>query len=197
MSSPAGRRASSASPASTKKRASYLRSRRPRLSNLEGKQIAWVFLPIKHFKDDNGEKDQPILRHATRMHGVWTTLSASVHSSPQEVWIFRTGHEPPELDAASTASTNSVIHGVWGYKPSAGPDTCPPEEIWFYAPQEPRPSYFTPQGIWMLPLVKQDGFVNVGVGHVYDILDVPGTWKFLYQQDGKEGNGVWKIRISQ
>jgi Ubiquitin family len=33
------------------------------------------------------------------------------------------------------------------------------------------------------------GFVNVGVGHVYDILDVPGTWKLLYQQDGKEGNG--------
>jgi hypothetical protein len=90
------------------------------------------------------------------MHGVWTTLSASVHSSPQEVWIFRTGQEPPELDAISTASTNSVVHGYWGYKPGADPVTRSPEEVWFYAPQEPRPSYFTPQGIWMLPMVKQN-----------------------------------------
>ena len=128
-----------------------------------------------------------------RIQGVWTKLHVGhVMNDPQEVWIFPKGKEPSGL------AGSKHVHGIWGYKPGVDPDNnnegeVNGEDMWFYTPGEEYPSYFTPRGVWTLPLVKRDiseiapdtmGFVDVGKGHVHNKMDVAGTWKMMYRRDG-------------
>jgi ubiquitin C len=159
----------------------------------ENKRVAYVYKV--------GEA--PLCRDTKRIEGVWTKPHGDVNQSPQEVWIYNKGQEPADL------AGSKHVHGVWGYKPglSDPESSCTPNEMWFYTPQEEFPSYFTPRGVWTLPLIKKDiseiapdsaGFLSIGAGQVHDKLDVAGTWKMLYQRDGLPeqpiGPGIKKDR---
>jgi ubiquitin/uncharacterized ubiquitin-like protein YukD len=140
------------------------------------KQSVWVY----------GKKEK-IEKDGARQQGVWN--SAYTGNSPEELWIFPCGQEPENIEGSDQP------HGAWGYKPGVTPSNCDPEDMWFYGPNEKLPSYFTPQGVWMFPLVKlvptliapdTTGFLKIGECIKVHKLDVGGTWRMLYQKDGEE-----------
>ena len=129
------------------------------------------------------------------LSGVWTKNHSHFTASPTEVWIYERGNEPPGLEGSRH------VHSVWGYKPGVDPEVATPSEFWFYTPGEEYPSYFTPRGVWTLPLIIRDvssmkphetGFVNVGKHVKEQKHDVEGSWKVLYQKDGLDGGDVRK-----
>lgn len=101
---------------------------------------------------------------------------------------------------------NHHIHGIWGYKPGGDPED--PNDVWFYPPDygdgsgdgrsssnnnKPLPRYFTPRGVWTFPLIKRNaseiapeatGWLGLGQTAKMEKLDVAGTWKMMYKQDG-------------
>ena len=139
--------------------------------------------------------EQPTEQSSSSLKGVWTKEHSHFESSPTTVWIYDMGNEPPGLEGSRH------VHSVWGYKPGVDPDSASPSEFWFYTPGESPPSYFTPRGVWTLPLIIRDvskmkphetGFVNVGKKVKEDKMDVEGNWKVLYQKDGLDGGDVRK-----
>ena len=131
-----------------------------------------------------------------KIQGVWA--GEYYEASPTQVWIFDNGQEPNGL------SESTHIHGSWGYKPGTDPSNCDVEDMWFFPPKSKPPSYFTPRGTWMFPLVKREisqiapdavGFLNIGGAAKMEKLDVQGTWKLLYKRPGEDEEEEMEIFV--
>jgi hypothetical protein len=105
----------------------------------------------------------------------------------------------------SASKRKQHIHGVWGYKPGTDDAEVDPNDVWFYPPDfktgpddrrpdaKALPRYFTVRGVWTYPLIKKNvseiapemtGWLGIGETAKVEKLDVAGTWKMLYRQDG-------------
>lgn len=136
-------------------------------------------------------KTEPKIKNIpTEIQAVWAEHT-NVHISPCVLWAFPNDSIPPGLEENEHASPGQV----WGYVPGTDPDNRAPEKMIFYSPTSKLPKGFERGGIWTFPLVQRDvshlkdhetAFLNVGKTVAQEEMDISGTWKLLYKNDGSD-----------
>jgi ubiquitin C len=138
-----------------------------------------------------GKKDPEIKFVESEIQGIWAD-SSSVHTSPCVIWAF--------LKDSIPEGFNETEHtqGVWGYKPGVDPEdplTTQATDMLFFSPGTKLPKGLNEKGMWTFPLVERDishlkdhetAFLKIGKARPTEEMDVGGTWKLLYKNDGSD-----------
>eukprot|EP00980_Cylindrotheca_fusiformis_P025861 scaffold14741_cov135-Cylindrotheca_fusiformis.AAC.11 len=139
-----------------------------------------------------GKKDPEIKFVESEIQGIWADNS-NVHTSPCVIWAF------PNESVPEGFQQTEYTQGAWCYKqgvePPEDPATTQATDMLFFHPKSKVPKGLTQQGIWTFPLVERDvshlkdhetAFLKIGKARPTEKMDVGGTWKLLYKNDGSD-----------
>lgn len=137
------------------------------------------------------KKDPEIKFVESEIQGMWADDS-NVHTSPCILWAF------PESSIPEGFQETEHTQGVWGYKSGVDPEdpkTTPAADMLFLHPDSKIPKSLDRKGIWTFPLIERDishlkdhetAFLKLGTAKPTEKMDVGGTWKLLYKNDGSD-----------